>query len=322
MRVLGSLVVAAECHFRFRLGLPATQPALDVGSVTLTPDYDDGRTRLCSDGPSGPAQLVIANSASYLFRQWPYFVNRVLYARSVQLRTFVWLGELPLHLAQTVGSVCRSSKHGRDLKSVYYERPESWINSNHYNKVVASLLVLKEAPAVFYLDLDAYYPKPSFGSNPYPKYDVEFASHNTDIFWLVKGGRFYASSSAFAKTLLETWLEYRCGFKDQWSLWHSILSMAKDCIGYRDELLNFTAYEAMKRRLPRISIDEVHQKCPDFKFNAVKMKGPPIHRSVYPDDVLTFEYMHDGHRRPFNVTNLFISFADLGLDTLDPTSWY
>ena len=45
-----------------------------------------------------PALLAVANSAEYLFRLWPLFLNRLLYATDVGLRAFLWIGELPAAL--------------------------------------------------------------------------------------------------------------------------------------------------------------------------------------------------------------------------------
>ena len=97
-------------------------------------------------------------------------------------QVFLWIGELPEGLAETVGPACRASKQGqallregmlppdlrgdpeqrrrrRRLKSYYSDRlsKKTIYNSNHYNKIPAATAVLDHpfVGGVFYADLDS-----------------------------------------------------------------------------------------------------------------------------------------------------------------------
>ena len=102
--------VDVGCRFSLRVGLsaegvaaagPALELRFDGGAARWTAEPHSlnasgafaARQRLCafSDpaldlaGPS-PAVLVVANDLEYLFRLWPYFVNKVLWARARRVR--------------------------------------------------------------------------------------------------------------------------------------------------------------------------------------------------------------------------------------------
>ena len=71
------------------------------------------------------------------------------------------------------------------------------------------------------------------------------------LFWHVHGDCFYLRDSALARLFLREWLEHRCGFKDQYSLWHATLTLAgrAGCLTYDDEIYrNFTYQEARRSR--------------------------------------------------------------------------
>mmetsp|Transcript_22597 Transcript_22597/g.72713 ORF Transcript_22597/g.72713 Transcript_22597/m.72713 type:complete len:455 (+) Transcript_22597:126-1490(+) len=299
-----------------------------------------------------PAQVMVANSLEYLFRQWPSFVNRALFGDAAGMRTFLYVGELPAGLANSVSSTCVASRQGsqlpcapdcaakgdrrRVLKSVYFERTDGrrWLNSNHYNKVIASRVVMDHpgVSAVYYLDLDAYYTidamaHPLKFRETYDKrvYDLELAGLSNVPFWCVKGARFFARDVQWTRDVLDMWLDLRCGFKDQWSLWHTLLLTAKkhDCLDYRNQLMNYTSVEAMKVAFthhPAINVDvhDLHRRCPTFKYNsghnsrAITSNRMPVHRSVPPTAVLDFAYLDlKGNIHTLNVTNLLDGFDTL-----------
>ena len=355
--------VNVGCTFRVRSGLavgvpPEKGPALIFDDFMATPhaphdDAFDGPA-LCehNGGGKGPAQVMVANSLSYVLRNWPSFVNRILFAEAHGMRTFLFVGELPWDLAKTVSKQCLQSRQGmqlpcggstcettdddveeRRLRSVYFDRTDgrSWLNSNHYNKILASRIVLDHpgVTGIFYLDLDAYYSLDAITTklptvHDEDKYDLEFAGIGSNPFWCVKGGRFYARDVPWTRKVLDAWMSLRCGFKDQWSLWQALLTTASanSCLEYHDQLLNYTSFEAMKRswRLDSsldISIDKLHAQCPDFRYNSGRMthsvtsKTMPIHRSVPPDRLLEFRYFDDDSNLcSFNVTNLLLNNTD------------
>ena len=55
--------------------------------------------------------LFMASSAEYLFRLWPLFLNKILYATEAELRPFVWIGELPDTLTRVTGLLRRIHRH-------------------------------------------------------------------------------------------------------------------------------------------------------------------------------------------------------------------
>lgn len=95
--------VDTTCRFTARLGLAAEGQAavgpelalrFDGGAFTARPHawnasaVFSSKARLCSladpalaDGVVAPSVLVVANNLQYLFRLWPYLVNKALWAR-------------------------------------------------------------------------------------------------------------------------------------------------------------------------------------------------------------------------------------------------
>ena len=112
------------------------------------------RPRLCSfaapaalETPT-PAVLVVASDLAYLFRLWPYFLNKVLWAWANEHRFAVYVGALPNVVGQRYGSDCRASRQkmqfyhpppqnaSRRLAKSFYAGKER--NSNHHNKMLAA----------------------------------------------------------------------------------------------------------------------------------------------------------------------------------------
>ena len=104
------------------------------------------KPRLCAlateqTDPS-PSLLLIANNVDYVFRLWPYFINKVMWASTTKHRLSIWIGELPKIVAAKSGDGCRASKqkqslYSRRLKQSYYasQRQKS---SNHHAKMLAA----------------------------------------------------------------------------------------------------------------------------------------------------------------------------------------
>ena len=78
---------------------------------------------------------MAASDVDYLFFHWPYFLNAGVYAAARRLPVYLWLGELPGALRDTVGPTCARSRWRADRG---FDGP----NSNHYTKVVAAALLL------------------------------------------------------------------------------------------------------------------------------------------------------------------------------------
>ncbi|KAH8092748.1 10-hydroxy-9-(phosphonooxy)octadecanoate phosphatase [Aureococcus anophagefferens] len=101
----------------------------DFGAIDVGCTFDVGRIGLnVRDGGRGPAVftfgdgttfdgapalLMVANGPYYLFRLWPLFLNKLLYASDAGLRPFIWLGELPPTLEEATAPRCLDSKPGK-----------------------------------------------------------------------------------------------------------------------------------------------------------------------------------------------------------------
>mmetsp|Transcript_14991 Transcript_14991/g.51500 ORF Transcript_14991/g.51500 Transcript_14991/m.51500 type:complete len:441 (+) Transcript_14991:85-1407(+) len=212
----------------------------------------------------------------------------------------------------------------RSLRSVYYDRGDglnaSKTHSNHYNKMLGSTLLLKHpwVDGVFYCDLDSYYSRQSLTSpakhrllHDGGRWDVAFRGMSVQKpFWLVKGSKYYARKSDLAEAFFGNWIEQRCGFKDQWSLWHTVLQSvrAAGCVQYRDEMLSVTSFEAMKsgtKLWPHLAgtMPSLLHKCPALRFSSSVGLEQPTHRSVATNHtslkgLLQFDYTPNSQRRP------------------------
>ena len=121
-----------NCTFSLRHGLkkdgrgtPTLRLVYSEGVLEAQPTTDAEifaqRPRLCwldrDQTPTKPVLLMVANSLPYLWREWPYFVNKVAFARkSPHWNAVLWLGELPKDIASTVGPWCCASAVGAKLK--------------------------------------------------------------------------------------------------------------------------------------------------------------------------------------------------------------
>ena len=76
------------------------------------------------------------------------------------------------------------------------------------------------------------------------------------------------------KIITQEWLERRCGFKDQYSLWHAVLGMAgaAGCMKYDGEIYrNFTYQEALHIdkndwKALKMTCGGRQKRCPEFRF--------------------------------------------------------
>ena len=93
-------------------GVLEAQPTTDSELFAQRPRI----CRLDAHAPERPVLLMVANSLPYLWKEWPYFVNKVAFARKSHWNAVLWLGELPRDIATTVGPWCCASAVGAKLK--------------------------------------------------------------------------------------------------------------------------------------------------------------------------------------------------------------
>ncbi len=113
-----------NCSFSLRHGLkkdgrgtPTLRLVYSEGVLEAQPTTDAEifaqRPRLCwldrDQTSTKPVLLMVANSLPYLWHEWPYFANKVAFARKSHWKAVLWLGELPKDIATTVGPWCCAS---------------------------------------------------------------------------------------------------------------------------------------------------------------------------------------------------------------------
>ncbi|KAK7238872.1 10-hydroxy-9-(phosphonooxy)octadecanoate phosphatase [Aureococcus anophagefferens] len=277
------------------------------------------RPALCAYAKSPPsadvALLSVANSAAYLFRLWPLFLSRLLYASDSKLRPLVWIGELPKKLSTAERPACLASALARSARrrtlESFYDGDEKAIRhdatsvSNHYIKVPAALAALArpDTAGLFYVDLDAAAAWPWAATTASKKrrafqrsvHDVngsdvvfEHARGAFTTWWRVHGSRFYARDAPFARAFLRRWFGNRCSFKDQYSLWHSILEEADlgGCVRYGGELWRDLTYNEAKQTTPAelaarypelaLSCRSMEDACPRWRYCSEHGANPPL----------------------------------------------
>ncbi|KAJ8610841.1 hypothetical protein CTAYLR_006458 [Chrysophaeum taylorii] len=289
VNMLGPVDVSCEFEYRVGLypednpgvGGPAIRLTYAGGSATLephtaTPPSFASHPRLCfrKTRRSNLVLLLVANELRYVFRWWPFFVSTLAYADAVDLWPVIWIGELPRDLATTVGDECRRSTRWagdptkgwnsahvvvrRFLKSAYFQtdrRQTTDLNSNHHVKMTAAYVVLDrpDVDAAYFTDIDVV-------ADPSPRHrnttlsvhmlgDVDVYFTPSIPFWRVQGSRFYVRDTPFSRTFLSQWLSFRCGFHDQYSLWHAVLTLASrsGCVDYRGEIFFNLSYSTAHR---------------------------------------------------------------------------
>ena len=81
------------------------------------PDHFRTRPAVCEYArglrDSDAAMLLVSSSTDYLFRLWPLFLNKILYASAANLRLFVWIGELPEAATRATAAGCYLSQPNR-----------------------------------------------------------------------------------------------------------------------------------------------------------------------------------------------------------------
>lgn len=297
-------VLSTGCTFRVRYGLWTSSenavethggPGLEIttsqGVYLVEPHNNSSRMLpprlLClhrRSKSSTLAVLKVANSASYLFRLWPFFVSSVTWTARSGIDLALWLGELPEGLTRNVSSECLKSpeflvQDRVTRKRSYYDGRATTV-SNHHAKILATYAMFNKRKGVVYEDLDTYATHPEEIERVYKTVheddgeaavDVLFGRVKHTAFWRVKSSSFYARDSRTARSLLSTWIASRCGFKDQFSLWHAILRVAdaSSCLSYHGEVMNTTYKHAGDENLlPKFNIScaQREARCPSFRF--------------------------------------------------------
>ena len=242
------------------------------------------------------AFLMVANAPSYLFRLWGPFLNKLLFATDAGMRPMIWLGELPPALRKPTSEACL---HSAEMKSrtIALSRPRitSYYDgnhtadecSNHYIKMPATLAALAhpEIKGLYYVDLDsvARYPwvtskRPREHENNFS--DVSFHPVDRDglkmgrMRWHVSGNRYYARGSRTGRAFFANWFANRCTFKDQYSLWHTILELAaaEGCVQYENEIFGLTYSDARgmghtHKASLTLDCDAIDGRCPGFRYS-------------------------------------------------------
>ena len=233
--------VDGSCRFAARAGLvsmgtssvgPRLDLRFDIGKAwTAVPHALTGskahafssKPRLCALATEqmdpSPSLLLIANSVDYVFRLWPHFINKVMWASTTKHRLSIWIGELPKIVAAKSGDGCRASKqkqslYSRRLKQSYYasQRQKS---SNHHAKMLAAYRLLADpyVTGLYYVDMDAYVrPDALFSSVPSlfrkahydDAVDVLFENaRDQSLFWHLHGDTFYLRDVALSRIFLK-----------------------------------------------------------------------------------------------------------------------
>ena len=140
------------------------------------------------------------------------------------------------------------------------------------------------APGVtglYYVDLDAVVehpwtiPQDLLAEHRANLSDVSFGIMDS-LRWKVHGSRFYVRDTGRGRDFFAAWFRHRCTFKDQYSLWHTILSMAgrEGCIDYEGELYaRFTYRMARHAKLHKVpaplalTCEAIDARCPGFRFS-------------------------------------------------------
>mmetsp|Transcript_4373 Transcript_4373/g.13895 ORF Transcript_4373/g.13895 Transcript_4373/m.13895 type:complete len:274 (-) Transcript_4373:48-869(-) len=181
----------------------------------------------------------------------------------------------------------------RDERGRQYGALDDGRVSNHHIKIVATLAALGE-PSIrgaYYADLDTSVAHPwavdgdvldehARGESDVTfNYDAPSGPAKVAAFrWQVRSSHFYARDSVAGRAFFARWFANRCTFKDQFSLFHTILELADDagCIDYRGEVWSELTYNEalhgskhdLARRLPGVALDcaRVDARCPDWTF--------------------------------------------------------
>ena len=326
--------VETDCVFRVRVGLESGTPLLRLILKGHVVDVDP-RIKDPPKGPllchtkktEGPALLSVVSSVDYLWRMWPYFANKVMWTASVGMPYFLWIGELPTGVAHGASEDCIGSReydlllhtdrfhHFVRTKASFYDQDDSSLHSNHHVKLLATLAAFGTGniSGLYYFDMDVIIPSENFhNTSKYEdlltfdrddKVDVLFGDAVPGkLFWHVKSMYYYVRNTPLGRRFFATWFGFRCGFKDQYALWHTTLTLARQyhCLDYHGEIYNLDYDAALKasnmtKTSPNLGLTcrQRSTRCPDFKFclfNRILRTDLFIHQSIRGHYTTTFDY--------------------------------
>ena len=287
--------VETNCQMQVQVGLDQGSPLLRLILNDKVLDLEPWMQNM-PKGPllchtkktDGPALLSVSSSVDYLWHYWPYFANKVVWAASVGLPYYLWIGEMTDASAHKASKECskspeysllvktdRIAKYTRSRMSFYDEEDENdhrrggssgetkriVVHSNHHIKMLAALATLstRTVSGLYYFDMDAIVSPKNFKnlkkfhhllrSDTDGRVDVLFGQQPSDIFWHVKGSHYYIRNTQLGRRFMAAWFGMRCGFKDQYSLWHAVLTLATHakCLDYHGEIYQSMDYYDARR---------------------------------------------------------------------------
>jgi hypothetical protein len=209
---------------------PMTSASTNLASFASSP-------RLCelnvtkNNHFKGPAVLSVSGDAAYALTWWPMLLNVAKYSQRFALRYVCWFGDLPAPIRK-IGSACANSVYGKEQRAL--NEPVSI----HYAKVLGAMALMdrEDITGILWLDMDVYVDPVAFTagapdaytamSREYPSASVVFADGDNKRLWRTKSDVFFARDDAFSWRFMALWLRHRCGFKDQYPLWHVTLKLA------------------------------------------------------------------------------------------------
>ena len=184
--------------------------------------------------------------------------------------------------------------------------------SNHYIKMPATLAALAhpEIKGLYYVDLDSVARYPWTTSTRLREHENNFSDvsfhplygskHMGSMRWQVSGNNYYARDSVKGRAFFASWFDNRCTFKDQYSLWHTILELAaaEGCVDYAGEIFSLTYSDTRgmgptHKNYIKLDCDTIDARCPGFRYsnrggatcdaNTPHLLGDLHHRSIGTD---------------------------------------
>jgi hypothetical protein len=212
----------------------------------------------------------------------------------------IWLGELPKALRKPTSEAClnstemRSHGHRRLVTSYYDGTRTAGECSNHYIKMPATLAALAhpEIKGLYYVDLDSVARYPWIRNYSHWTTSKRLREHENNfsdvsfhpiglkgwrkrsLRWHVFGSRYYARDSVQGRAFFASWFNNRCTFKDQYSLWHTILEFAaaEGCVPYDGEIFRLTYGDVRSmghtdKASLTLDCDTIDARCPGFRYS-------------------------------------------------------
>ena len=123
---------------------------------------------------------------------------------------------------------------------------------------------------------------------------------------------YYVRNTEFGRRFMAAWIHARCGFKDQYALWHTTLRLAAEakCLPYHDEIYTILyrdirlGFNATTTEYPHLAVDCANRikRCPDFNF-CDDRPNPFSHGHAKPTDFFVHQSIAAKHNASFKVGN-------------------